>query len=381
MVELVDTRDLKSLSCEGVPVRVRPPVPNMKYILITGSCGLIGSETALYFSKKGYGVIGIDNNMRSYFFGEEADNTSTLKDLKEGINNYKHYDLDIRDLESIKSIFKEYGENIFAVVHTAAQPSHDWAKDEPLTDFSINANGTLNLLNLSKIYCPSCSFIFTSTNKVYGDRPNLLPLEEKETRWEISEEHPFRETGIDESMSIDQSKHSLFGASKLAADIMVQEYGRYFNMNTAVFRAGCLTGPAQKGAQLHGFISYLVKCCLNGSKYTILGHKGKQVRDIIHSYDIARAFYCFVKNPKSAQVYNIGGGREMSCSVLEAISLCEKVLEKKLNTSYINKSREGDHIWWITNKSKFELDYPEWSLKYNLEEIIKDIANDKNKKR
>ncbi len=271
---------------------------------------------------------------------------------------------------NIEKIFKKYDFDI--IIHTAAQPSHDWAAREPLTDFSINATGTLNLLEMARQYCPEAVFIFTSTNKVYGDLPNVLPLTEKETRWEIDEDHPFYE-GIDESMSIDQSKHSLFGASKAAGDILVQEYGRYFGMKTACFRGGCLTGPNHSGAQLHGFLAFLMKCCVTGEQYTIFGYKGKQVRDNIHSYDLITAFDAFFQNPQSGQVYNMGGGRANSCSVLEAIDLCEKISGKKMNYVYSDENRSGDHMWYISNLEKFQKGYPDWRQKYSLQDTLKQI--------
>ncbi|MDP8211720.1 MAG: NAD-dependent epimerase/dehydratase family protein [Candidatus Zapsychrus exili] len=347
----------------------------MKIALVTGSLGLIGSEAVKYFKLKGFDIIGIDNDMRKYFFGDNASTSWNKKLLIENVEGYKHYDLDIRDLTGLTQIFKEYNKDIKVIIHTAAQPSHDWAAREPLTDFEINANGTLNLLELTRNNCPEAVFIFTSTNKVYGDTPNSLPLIEEESRFEISKDNKFFD-GIDESMSIDQSKHSLFGASKVAADVLVQEYGRYFGIKSVCFRGGCLTGPNHSGAMLHGFLSFLVKCCITGETYSILGYKGKQVRDNIHSHDLVNAFYHFYQNPKVAQVYNIGGGRENSCSILEAIKACEDISGKKLNTKYVEDSRAGDHIWYISSLEKFKRHYPEWSLKYGLEEIIKEIFED-----
>jgi CDP-paratose 2-epimerase len=258
------------------------------------------------------------------------------------------------------------------IIHTAAQPSHDWAAREPLTDFGINADGTLNLLEMTRLHCPEAVFIFTSTNKVYGDLPNFLPLEEQATRWELPKGHRFYD-GIDESMSIDQSKHSLFGASKVAADVLVQEYGRYFGMKTACFRGGCLTGPSHSGAQLHGFLAYLMKCCVTGEEYTIFGYKGKQVRDNIHSYDLITAFDAFWQNPRCAEVYNIGGGRQNNCSVLEAIEACEKISGKKMKYVYSENNRSGDHMWYISHLGKFQSHYPEWQQKYTLHETIVEI--------
>jgi len=340
--------------------------------LITGSSGLIGSQAAEFFAEKGYQIVGIDNDMRSYFFGEEASTSWNTQALKKKIPNYIHKEVDIREQGALEEIFKEYSADIKIIIHTAAQPSHDWAAREPFTDFSINANGTLNLLEMTRKYCPRATFIFTSTNKVYGDTPNRLPLIEEEMRWEIDKKHPFFE-GIDESMSIDQSKHSLFGASKVAADILVQEYGRYFDMKTACFRGGCLTGPNHSGAMLHGFLAYLMKCCVTGTEYTVFGYKAKQVRDNIHSYDLVNAFYHFTQNPRVGEVYNMGGGRNNSCSVLEAISLCEKISGKKMKYKYCDENRSGDHIWYISHLGKFQKHYPEWSQKYSLEGTLEEI--------
>jgi CDP-paratose 2-epimerase len=310
--------------------------------------------------------------MRKYFFGEEAStrwNTNRLESLV----NYRHFKADIRDQVALEKIFNEYSRDIALIIHTAAQPSHDWAVKEPFTDFTVNANGTLNLLELTRKYCPKATFIFTSTNKVYGDNPNFLPLVEKDSRWEIDESHAFFRNGIDESMSIDQTKHSLFGASKVAADILVQEYGRYFDMNAAVFRGGCLTGPHHSGAQLHGFLSYLMKCTVTGRPYTIFGYKGKQVRDNIHSYDLVNMFWHFYQDPKTGEVYNAGGGRFSNCSMLEAIDLCEAISGKKLNYSYSDTNRVGDHIWYISDVSKFQRHYPQWEFRYNLSDTLKQI--------
>ena len=327
-------------------------------VLITGSCGLVGSEAVKFFCKLGHTVVGIDNDMRKQFFGEEASVKWNCENLEEGFpEKYKHFDKDIRDKDSIDRIFSKYNKDIVLVLHAAAQPSHDWAAKDPVCDFTVNANATLILLEATRKYCPKAVFIFTSTNKVYGDLPNNLPLVEKETRWEIDKKHPFYE-GIDESMPIDQSKHSLFGVSKAAADLMVQEYGRYFGIKTGIFRGGCLTGPAHSGTQLHGFLSYLMKCAITGQNYTVFGYKGKQVRDNIHSEDLINAFYCFFKNPKAGEVYNIGGGRENNCSVLEAIWLCKEIAGKKVNWTYSGKNRIGDHIWYISNLRKFKNHYP-----------------------
>jgi len=344
----------------------------LKIIIITGSGGLIGSQAVSFFSDKFDLVIGIDNNMRAYFFGESASTSTINTKLKKNISNYLHFDIDVREYSKLERLFKEYQSDISLILHTAAQPSHDWAAKEPLTDFTINANGTLNLLELTRLHCPKATFIFTSTNKVYGDTPNALPIVEKETRWEIKKSHLYFK-GIDEQMSVDQSKHSLFGVSKLAADILVQEYGKYFGLNTGVFRGGCLTGPNHKGVKLHGFLSHLMNCTIREIPYTILGYKGKQVRDNIHSWDLVNMFWYYHKNPKKGEVYNVGGGRHSNCSIIEAISLCEKITEKKLSFSYSNKNRIGDHIWWISDISKFQSHYPKWKYRYNLDDILNQI--------
>ena len=346
---------------------------NNNICVITGSSGLIGSESVEFFSKTFKKVIGIDNDMRARFFGPEASTEWNTKRLTGSINNFEHHSIDIRDLEKLRDIFKANGSNINLIVHTAAQPSHDWAANEPLTDFTVNANGTLNLLELTRLYCPEATFIFTSTNKVYGDTPNYLPLVEQEKRWEIDKNHPYYKHGIDEQMSIDHSKHSLFGASKVAADILVQEYGRYFGMNTGVFRGGCLTGPNHSGAQLHGFLAYLMKCAITGEKYTIFGYKGKQVRDNIHSWDLVNMFWHFYQTPRSGEVYNAGGGRHSNCSMTEAIEMCEDITGKEMNYAYSDENRIGDHIWWISNLTKFKTHYPEWHWKFGIHDILQQI--------
>lgn len=346
----------------------------MKTIVITGSNGLIGSESVKFFTDKGFNVVGIDNDMRSYFFGKKASTKSVSDDLSK-FKNYTHHDVDIRDFDKLSNIFKSLGSKIDCIIHTAAQPSHDWAAKEPITDFTINSNGTLNLLELTRTYCKDSCFIYTSTNKVYGDNPNKLPLKEIDLRYEIEEGHVFYENGIDESMSIDNTKHSLFGVSKLSADILVQEYGKYFNMNTVCFRGGCLTGPQHKGTELHGFLSYLIKSAIDGTPYTIFGYNGKQVRDNIHSYDLVNAFWHFYNNPKQGVVYNIGGSRKNSISILETIKHIDDNYGLKLNYTVSDKNREGDHMWYISDVTKFMLDYPKWSYQYDLYETIKDIYN------
>ena len=344
----------------------------MKIALVTGSCGLIGSETCKRLDAEGYEVVGIDNDMRRYFFGDEASTAPTLKTLRQ-LKNYRHEDVDIRDWRAVDTTFSKYGSRIAAVVHTAAQPSHDWAAREPLTDFGVNATGSMHLIEATRLHCADAAFIFTSTNKVYGDTPNRLPLVEKEKRWELDESHAWFAKGIDETMSIDQTKHSIFGASKVAADVMIQEYGRYFGMKTGVFRGGCLTGPAHAGAELHGFLAYLMKCTVTGRPYNVFGYKGKQVRDNIHSADLVDAFVHFINAPRTGEVYNIGGSRHSNCSMLEAIALCEEISGKKLQWTYKEDNRIGDHIWWISDVSKFQSHYPVWKYRYGLHEILEEI--------
>jgi len=338
--------------------------------IITGSSGLIGSETVRFMSSKFDKVIGIDNDMRAYFFGEQASTAWNMKRNLERYPNFEHQTIDIRNYQDLETIFKNYNSDISLIVHTAAQPSHDWAAKEPLTDFGINATGTLNMLELCRLHSPEAVFIFTSTNKVYGDTPNDLPLIELENRWEIDASHVYFEKGIDESMSIDNSKHSIFGASKVAADILTQEYGKYFGLKTGTFRGGCLTGPNHSGAQLHGFLAYLMKCAITGDDYTIFGYKGKQVRDNIHSFDLVNMFWHFYQDPKAGSVYNAGGGRFSNCSMIEAINLCEKISGKKMNYQYAETNRIGDHIWYISDVSKFQSDYPLWNYSYNLENTL-----------
>jgi len=344
----------------------------MKKILVTGSAGLIGSETVRFFIERGYLAVGVDNDMRKYFFGEEASTKWKKEELEQEFKDkYIHYQDDIRDNEAMGKIFKKHKFEV--IVHTAAQPSHDWAAREPLTDFTVNANGTLILLENFRNFAQDATFIFTSTNKVYGDRPNLLPLIEQETRYELPEDHQYY-NGIDESMSIDNCKHSLFGTSKTAADILVQEYGKYFNLKTGVFRGGCLTGPAHSGTQLHGFLAYLIKCVATGKKYTIFGYKGKQVRDNIHSYDLVNMFWYFHQKPRCGEVYNAGGARQSNISVLEAIKKAEEMLDKKAVYEYSETNRIGDHIWYISDVSKFKNHYPQWDFKYSIDKIIEEIC-------
>jgi CDP-paratose 2-epimerase len=344
----------------------------MNVAIITGSGGLIGAEATRFFSGQGFHVVGVDNDMRKVFFGEEASTAWAVEQLSNTLDAYTHYSADIREFDALEAIFKTYGSDIKLIIHTAAQPSHDWAARDPLMDFGVNANGTLNMLECTRRHCPEAVFIFTSTNKVYGDTPNFLPLVEYETRWEIQPGHEY-EAGIKETMSIDQCTHSVFGASKVAADVMVQEYGRYFNMKTAVFRGGCLTGPGHSGAELHGFLAYLMKCCVIGRTYRIFGYKGKQVRDNIHSFDLIQAFYAFYKNPRIAEVYNIGGGRYSNCSMQEAIAISEQLCGKKMDTVYVDDNRTGDHIWWISGLQKFESHYPDWKITYDVPGILEEV--------
>lgn len=318
-------------------------------------------------------IVGIDNNMRQVFFGENASTEWNTTRLKESTSNFEHRAIDIRNMPGIEEVFAKYNTDIKLIVHAAAQPSHDWAAREPITDFTVNANGTLNLLEATRLHCPAATFIFTSTNKVYGDTPNYLPLIEGEKRWEIDESHPYFKKGIDECMSIDQTKHSLFGASKVAADVLVQEYGKYFGMSTGVFRGGCLTGPNHSGTKLHGFLSYLMKCAITGEKYTVFGYHGKQVRDNIHSWDLVNMFWHFYQNPRQGEVYNAGGGRFSNCSMAEAIELCEAITGKSMNYEYTDANRIGDHIWWISDVSKFRAHYPEWTWKYGIHDILTQI--------
>jgi len=347
----------------------------MAVALVTGAAGLVGSETVRFFADQGLDVVGVDNDMRAYFFGPEASTAQNREHLQRKVRAYRHLDIDVRDRTAIERQLSRYGRDLAVVVHTAAQPSHDWAAREPFTDFEINANGTLNLLEATRKHSPEAAFIFTSTNKVYGDTPNRLPLLERETRWEVDDSHPFSEHGIDETMAIDSSLHSLFGASKLAADVMVQEYGRYFGMRTVCFRGGCLTGPNHSGAELHGFLAYLVQCAVTERPYTVFGYRGKQVRDNIHSFDLVRAFWSFFLRPRSGEVYNIGGGRASNCSVLEAIELCEHLVGRPMKWTYDDRHRVGDHIWWISDNRKFTSHYPDWRVTYSLEQTLAEIRD------
>tara|TARA_B110000003_G_scaffold274691_1_gene315277 strand:+ start:4067 stop:5122 length:1056 start_codon:yes stop_codon:yes gene_type:complete len=346
-----------------------------KIVIITGSGGLIGSEAVKFFEKKKFEILGIDNNKREYFFGKDGSVKNNISFLKNNIKNYSHLNFDIRNKKKIFSLFKKYKNDIKCIIHTAAQPSHDWAAKEPHTDFEINANSTLHLLEATRLFSKKAVFIFTSTNKVYGDNPNALPLVEYPKRLEIKKNHKYFKNGIDENMSIDMTTHSLFGTSKVAADILVQEYGRYFQMKTVCFRGGCLTGPSHSGAMLHGFLSYLVKCAVRKKTYTIIGNRGKQVRDNIHSEDLIRMFWMFYKKPKQGEVYNVGGSRYSNCSILEAIDLIEKKLGYKMKIKYKNSPRIGDHKWWISDITKFRKHFPKWKYLYNVNDIIDHIIN------
>lgn len=345
----------------------------MSIAIVTGSAGLIGSEASRHFAKSGLTVIGIDNDMRAEFFGKEASTKWQQSQLEKELgDSYVHLSGDIRDDDMIENLYKKYSSDIKLIVHTAAQPSHDWAARDPKKDFTVNANGTLNLLENTRQYAQDATFIFTSTNKVYGDTPNRLPLIEKELRWEIDPTHQYKD-GIGEDMSIDRCMHSLFGASKVAADILVQEYGKYFDMNTAAFRGGCLTGPNHSGTQLHGFLAYLMKCTMTGNPYTVFGYNGKQVRDNIHSYDLIQAFDNFYRAPRSGEVYNIGGSRFSHCSMMEAIKMCEEITSRKLEHSYKEDNRMGDHIWYVSDVSKFQSHYPDWKLTKDVKTILTEI--------
>ena len=344
----------------------------MSIIIITGSTGLVGSEAVNFFCDKGFDVIGIDNNLRKFFFGKDGSTIWLKNKLLKRNKNFKNLNLDIRNYEKLKKIFKKYSRNISLIIHSAAQPSHDYGKNYPIIDFNVNATGTLNLLELTKKYCPNSPFIFMSTNKIYGDNPNKLQLIEKKNRWELSKKNKYFK-GIDEQFSIDHCTHSFFGVSKTYADLIVQEYGNNVGLKTACFRAGCITGPNHSGAKLHGFLSYLVKSSLSKKKYSIIGYKGKQVRDNLHSFDLVNCFWEFYKKPKKGEVYNIGGGRYSNCSVIEALNLVEKLTNIKIQKQIIKTPRVGDHIWYISNLSKFKKHYPKWKQKYNTKKIIEEL--------
>ena len=346
----------------------------MKIALITGSCGLVGSESVEFFIKKKFKVIGIDNDLRKFFFGNGASTNWVKNFLEKKYNkNYNHFNSDITKINEIEKIFKKYKKNIKLVIHSAAQPSHDWAASNPELDFNVNAIGTLNMLNLSKKYLnKKTPFIFMSTNKVYGDNPNKLKIKKDNLRFELFKKDKYSK-GINETMSIDNCVHSFFGVSKLSADLMVQEFGVNYGMNTVCFRAGCITGSKHSGAKLHGFLSYLVKRCLTEKKYTIIGYNGNQVRDNIHSSDLVNCFWEYYKKPKKGAVYNIGGGKKCSCSILEAIKIIENKIKIKIKLNFIKQARTGDHIWWITNNEKFKKDYPNFKIRYNIEKVVEEL--------
>jgi CDP-paratose 2-epimerase len=345
----------------------------MSVAVVTGSAGLIGSEATRYFADLGMEIVGLDNDMRAAFFGQEASTSWSASQLRADLGpSYQHLDLDIRAREEVMALFARFGSAISLVIHTAAQPSHDWAARQPFTDFDINATGTLNLLEATRQHCPDAPFVFTSTNKVYGDRPNHLPLVERATRYELDASHPYW-GGIPEDMPVDACLHSLFGASKLAADVVVQEYGRYFDMATACFRGGTLTGSTHAATELHGFLAYVMRCTMTGTPYEVFGYKGKQVRDAIHSADLIEGFHQYFKDPRVAAVYNIGGGRHSNASVLEAIELCQEIAGRELTWHYTERNRVGDHIWWIGDNSRFERDYPDWKLEYDVTRILQEI--------
>ena len=345
----------------------------MPTAIVTGSGGLIGSESVEHFVEAGYNVIGLENDMRAQFFGPAASTSRTSERLARVCGDaFRSVDADIRDLDAIERVFRRTAQSLSLVIHTAAQPSHDWAASDPQTDFTVNAVGTLNLLDATRRHAPDATFIFCSTNKVYGDRPNHLPLVEFEQRFEVPSDHPYHK-GIDTSMSIDFSTHSLFGVSKTSADLLVQEYGRYFGMPTVCFRGGCLTGPNHAGVKLHGFLSYLMRCTMTGQSYTVFGYGGKQVRDNIHAADLVTAFDAFHRAPRAAAVYNVGGGRASNCSILEAISLCEEIAGRELNWQLSDENRIGDHRWWISDLEPFRRDYPDWDITYDVNTVLREI--------
>ena len=345
----------------------------MSVAIITGSAGLVGSEAVAYFDSLGMDVVGIDNGMRAEFFGPDASTAWVRDQLTRDLPAYRHYEVDIRDAAAIDRVFERYGSDISLIVHTAAQPSHDWAASNPTLDFTVNANGTSVLLEATRKFAHDAVFIFTSTNKVYGDTPNHLPLVEQGTRWELDPSHPYAKNGIPETMSIDHTTHSLFGASKVAADVLVQEYGRYFGMKTACFRGGCLTGPRHSGTQLHGFLAYLMKCTVTGTPYTVFGYGGKQVRDNIHCSDMVSCFESFQRAPRAAAVYNMGGGRRSNCSMLEAIEVCERISGRELQWELSDEARIGDHRWWVSDVSDFAADYSDWQPRYGIDEILQEM--------
>ena len=346
----------------------------MSVVIITGSSGLVGSEAVSFFCKKGFDVVGIDNNLRNFFFGKAGSTLNIKKNLLKNNKNFSNYNIDIRNYQGLEKIFIKYKKNVALLIHCAAQPSHDYGKNFPKLDFNINAAGTLNMLELTKKYCSSSPFIFMSTNKVYGDNPNKLKLIETNKRWELKKNDKLF-NGIDEKFSIDNCTHSFFGVSKTYADLIVQEYGKNIGLKTVSFRGGCITGPNHRGAKLHGFLSYLVKSSLSKKRYSLIGYKGKQVRDNIHSFDLVNCFWEFYKKPKYGEVYNIGGGRFSNCSIIEALDLVEKISNIKIQKKIIKENRIGDHIWYISNTSKFKRDYPKWKQKFDTKRIIEELIN------
>ena len=344
----------------------------MSVALITGSSGLVGSESVNFFCKKGFDVVGIDNNLRQFFFGKDGSTIWVKRKLQKENKNFKSLNIDVRNYNQLEKVFKKYKNKISIIIHCAAQPSHDYGKNFPNLDFNVNAAGTLNLLELTKNYCSDAPFIFMSTNKVYGDNPNKLKINETKKRWELKKKHKYFK-GIDEKFSIDNCTHSFFGVSKVYADLIVQEYGNNVGLKTVCFRAGCITGPNHSGAKLHGFLSYLVKASIKNKRYNIIGYKGKQVRDNLHSYDLINCFWEFFKKPKRGVVYNIGGGRFSNCSIIEALEEVENKMNIKVKKEYSNKARVGDHIWYISNNNKFKKDYPKWKQKYNTKKIIEEL--------
>ena len=344
----------------------------MSLAIITGSTGLVGSEAVNFFHDKGFDIIGIDNNLRKSFFGKESSTVWVKSQLIKRNKNFKNYHIDIRNFNGLENIFKKYSKKISVIIHCAAQPSHDYGKNYPFLDFHVNATGTLNLLELTKKYSPNAPFIFMSTNKVYGDNPNKLNIIEEKTRWELNKKDK-NYKGIKENFSIDNSTHSFFGVSKTYADLIVQEYGKNVGLKTVCFRGGCITGPNHSGATLHGFLSYLVKASLKINKYNLIGYKGKQVRDNLHSFDLVNCFWQFYKKPRFGEVYNIGGGRYSNCSIIEALDLIEEIAKIKVKRKILKSPRVGDHIWYISDTSKFKKHYPKWKQKYNTKKILKEL--------
>lgn len=346
----------------------------MSLAIITGSTGLVGSETVNFFHDKGFNVIGIDNNLRKFFFGKSSSTNWIKTKLIKRNKNFENFNIDIRNFKGLEKIFKKYRKRISVIIHCAAQPSHDYGKNFPFLDFNINATGTLNLLELTKKFCPDAPFIFMSTNKVYGDNPNNLKIHEQKTRWELKKTDK-NYKGIKENFSIDNATHSFFGVSKTYADLIVQEYGKNIGLKTVCFRGGCITGPNHSGASLHGFLSYLVKSSLSQRKYNLIGYKGKQVRDNLHSNDLVSCFWEFYKKPRAGEVYNMGGGRHSNCSITEALDLTEKIANVKIKRKIIKTPRVGDHIWYISDTSKFKKHYPKWKQKYNTKKIIEELID------